>query len=115
MLKISRLTDYGTVVLAELACHQDALASATELANLTRINLPTVSKILKILNKANLIDSVIESSSNIKGGVKDVFKIFISEASISTSPVGKFLFIVPSGKFLSKLILPLNLVIFFYY
>ena len=58
MIKISKLTDYGTVVLAELASHQHALASASELASLTGINLPTVSKILKILNKANLIDSV---------------------------------------------------------
>jgi|TARA_B110000438_G_scaffold145093_1_gene139682 FeS assembly SUF system regulator len=58
MIKISKLTDYGTVVLAELASHQHALASASELSNLSGINLPTVSKILKILNKANLIDSV---------------------------------------------------------
>jgi FeS assembly SUF system regulator len=79
MLKISRLTDYGTVVLAELACHQDALASATELANLTRINLPTVSKILKILNKANLIDSV--------RGVNGGYKLLRKASEISAADV----------------------------
>ena len=42
-----------------------------------------------------------ESSSSIKGGVKDAFNISTSEASISTSPVGKFLLIVPSGLILT--------------
>ena len=57
MLRISRLTDYGTVVLAHLA-HDDAdLVSAAEVANATGIALPTVSKLLKSLGKADLVNS----------------------------------------------------------
>ena len=57
MLRISRLTDYGTVVLAHLA-HDDAdLISAAEVANATGIALPTVSKLLKSLAKADLVNS----------------------------------------------------------
>lgn len=57
MLRISRLTDYGTVVLAHLAHDGAALASASEVAAATGIGLPTVSKLLKALGKAGLVTS----------------------------------------------------------
>lgn len=57
MLRISRLTDYGTVVLAHLAHAGAALASASEVAAATGIGLPTVSKLLKSLGKAGLVTS----------------------------------------------------------
>ena len=57
MLRISKLTDYGTVVLAELANGQPGLASAAEVASVTGIGLATVSKLLKALAKAGLVSS----------------------------------------------------------
>lgn len=57
MLKISRLTDYGTLVLAHLSAGEDGLTSAAEVATATGIALPTVSKLLKSLAKANLVSS----------------------------------------------------------
>lgn len=57
MLRISRLTDYGTVVLAHLARDDAALASAAEVASATGIALPTVSKLLKSLAKAEIVTS----------------------------------------------------------
>jgi FeS assembly SUF system regulator len=56
MLRISRLTDYATVILANLA--SGSLASAAEIAERTRIGLPTVSKLLKELQHAGLVRSV---------------------------------------------------------
>ncbi len=55
MLRISRLTDYGTMVLAELAAHQPALCSAGQLSEATRIGHPTVSKLLQSLARAGLV------------------------------------------------------------
>lgn len=57
MLRISRLTDYGTMVLAELAAQQPQLRSAGQLAETTRIGHPTVSKLLKALARAGLVES----------------------------------------------------------
>ena len=57
MLRISRLTDYGTVVLAHLARDDTDLVSAAEVAIATGIALPTVSKLLKALAKAEIVSS----------------------------------------------------------
>ncbi|HET8690914.1 MAG TPA: SUF system Fe-S cluster assembly regulator [Steroidobacteraceae bacterium] len=56
MLRISRLTDYATVILASLG--DGGLASAADIAERTRIGLPTVSKLLKSLQHAGLVRSV---------------------------------------------------------
>jgi FeS assembly SUF system regulator len=56
MLRISRLTDYATVILASLAGGR--LESAADIAERTRIGLPTVSKLLKELQHAGLVRSV---------------------------------------------------------
>ena len=58
MLRISKLTDYGTVILAALAAHPDQRLTATEVAEKTRIALPTVSKLLKSLTRGGLVVSV---------------------------------------------------------
>lgn len=55
MLRISKLTDYGTVVLAQLAAESAAVCSAAEVAAATGLGLPTVSKILKSLARAGLV------------------------------------------------------------
>jgi FeS assembly SUF system regulator len=57
MLRISKLTDYATVVLASLAEQPDQLRTAAALAVRTRIAPPTVSKLLKQLHKAGLLTS----------------------------------------------------------
>jgi FeS assembly SUF system regulator len=57
MLRISKLTDYGTVILAHLASNADRQLAAAEVAERTRIALPTVSKLLKTLQRAGLVTS----------------------------------------------------------
>ena len=57
MLRISKLTDYGTVLLADLARSDGAVCSAAELAQSTGIALPTTSKLLKSLAKHGLVTS----------------------------------------------------------
>lgn len=65
MLRVSKLTDYATVVLSYMASHNASrLFTAAELSNETGIALPTVSKILKLLTKA----SVLQSIQGAKGG-----------------------------------------------
>lgn len=57
MLRISKLTDYGTVLLAHLAASQDAVCSAADVANATGIAVPTVSKLFKSLGRSGLVTS----------------------------------------------------------
>lgn len=58
MLRISKLTDYGTVVLAHLAGGYGGVVSAAEVADATGLALPTVSKLLKALARAGLVTSM---------------------------------------------------------
>ncbi len=55
MLRITKLTDYATVVLAALAEQPGRVHSAAELAERARLELPTVSKVLKPLAHAGLV------------------------------------------------------------
>lgn len=57
MLRISKLTDYGTVVLAHIAASDSERESAADVAAATGIGLPTVSKLLKSLARAGLVTS----------------------------------------------------------
>jgi FeS assembly SUF system regulator len=57
LLRISKLTDYGTVMLAHLAGNPSAVCSAADVAATTGIALPTVSKLLKSLGHAGLVTS----------------------------------------------------------
>lgn len=58
MLRISKLTDYATVVLAELSEAPGSCRSAALLAEATRLEPPTVAKVLKTLARAGLVESV---------------------------------------------------------
>jgi FeS assembly SUF system regulator len=58
MLRISKLADYGTVIMAYMAKNVDELVSARDISENTRLALPTVSKLLKKLSQANLLVSV---------------------------------------------------------
>jgi FeS assembly SUF system regulator len=55
MLRITKLTDYATVVLCALADAPGRVHSAAELAETARLELPTVSKVLKPLAHAGLV------------------------------------------------------------
>lgn len=58
MLRISKLTDYATVILAALCERPDTVLSAAGLAERTGVGLPTVSKLLKELQRAGLVRSL---------------------------------------------------------
>jgi len=58
VLKISRLTDYGTMILVYLAPRRDGLCSASDVAAETKLALPTVQKVLKLLARSDLVESV---------------------------------------------------------
>ena len=55
MLRVTKLTDYATLVLATLAEAPARVHSAAELAERARLELPTVSKVLKPLAHAGLV------------------------------------------------------------
>ena len=57
MLRVSKLTDYATVVMTVLAAAPDSVHSAQDLAEKARLELPTVSKLLKQLAQAELVES----------------------------------------------------------
>ncbi|MET0291665.1 MAG: SUF system Fe-S cluster assembly regulator [Steroidobacteraceae bacterium] len=66
MLRISKLTDYATVVLGSLAAAPEAQRTAAELAAATHVAAPTVSKLLKQLQRAHLVSS----ARGLKGGYR---------------------------------------------
>ena len=55
MLRVTKLTDYATLVLATLAEAPARVHSAADLAERARLELPTVSKVLKPLAHAGLV------------------------------------------------------------
>jgi FeS assembly SUF system regulator len=57
MLRMTKQTDYGIVLMTHLALEAGAQHSAPELAATLRIPLPMVSKILKLLARDGLLDS----------------------------------------------------------
>jgi DNA-binding IscR family transcriptional regulator len=57
MLRMSKLTDYGTVVLAQLAASAPGWTTAGQVAEATHLGQPTVSKLLKALVHAGLVVS----------------------------------------------------------
>ncbi len=57
MLRMSKMTDYGIVLLTELAREAGATRTARELAGCTGVPMPSVSKVLKGLLHAGLLVS----------------------------------------------------------
>ena len=57
MLRVTKLTDYATVVLTVLASEPDAVASAAGLAERAGLEAPTVAKLLKPLAQAGLVEA----------------------------------------------------------
>ena len=56
MLRVTRLTDYATVVLTVLATRPGVVLSAVELADAAGLEVPTVAKVLKPLAQAGLVE-----------------------------------------------------------
>ena len=56
MLRVTKMTDYASILLACLAQQPDKVYSASELAERAKLELPTVSKVLKPLAQAGLVD-----------------------------------------------------------
>jgi FeS assembly SUF system regulator len=57
MLRISKMTDYATVLLARLASVPDRQMTAGLLSAQTHIAMPTVSKVMKLLHRRQLVSS----------------------------------------------------------
>lgn len=58
MIRIGKLTDYAMLILSEMAKDPDSTQSASFLAESLLLTAPTVSKILKILSEAGIVESV---------------------------------------------------------
>ena len=57
MLRLSRMTDFGVVVLSQMALAQEMLLTAAQLAEATGLPMPSVSKVLKLLASSHLVTS----------------------------------------------------------
>ncbi|MCC6278472.1 MAG: SUF system Fe-S cluster assembly regulator [Oligoflexia bacterium] len=57
MLRLSKLTDYGIVLLTHFAKDSESVLTSTDLAERTRVPLPTVGKLLKLLTKGEILVS----------------------------------------------------------
>lgn len=64
MLRVSKIIDYGTLVLTYMASYPDRLFSAADLACTLGLGQPVVSKVLKALGHHDLV----KSSRGAKGG-----------------------------------------------
>ena len=57
MLRVTRLADYGIVMLTFLATHPKNTYATRDIANASKLPLPIASKVLKQLGKAGLLVS----------------------------------------------------------
>jgi len=64
VLRITKQTDYGIVLLSRMAAEPERWYNAPELAAEVQLPLPTVSKILKLLGR----DGLLQSHRGVKGG-----------------------------------------------
>lgn len=79
MLRISKLADYGTVVMVYLAKSGQLLCNARDIALHTHLRVPTVSKLLKRLTAAGLLTSV--------RGVSGGYRLQRAAADISVAEI----------------------------
>ncbi len=80
MLRITRQTDYGIVLLTQYVGRAPGASfAAKDLASLTRLPVPMVSKILKLLAK----DGLLESQRGAKGG----YSLAVPPTNISVARV----------------------------
>jgi len=79
MLRISKLTDYATVLLAELSRQPERCLPASQLAESTGLEVPTVAKVLKTLARSGLVNSI--------RGVNGGYQLALASTSISVADV----------------------------
>ena len=79
MLRVGKLTDYGTVVMTSLAQQPERLQSAAEIAAELGLALPTVSKILKALVQHGLLVSL--------RGAKGGYSLAVAPEEISVAQI----------------------------
>ncbi len=58
MLRLTKLTDYGILLLTHMASDETRLFASNDLSNATHIPSPTVSKVLQTLLGAGLLESI---------------------------------------------------------
>lgn len=81
MLKISKLLDYGLLVIVTIAKNKEAPYSAMKISEVTGLNLPTVRKLLNLLANRNIVAS--------KRGVDGGYVLTRSSSSIKVLHVVK--------------------------
>jgi len=58
MFRITKLTDYGVMLMTEFATEPARLRNTAGLAEVSHLSVPTVSKVLKILLNEGLLESI---------------------------------------------------------
>lgn len=58
MLRMSKLADYGTVIMTAMARDPDAVHSASSITAATGVAMPTVAKVLKVLTRGGVVESL---------------------------------------------------------
>jgi FeS assembly SUF system regulator len=79
MLRLSRLADYGVVLMSQMAGSREPLHNAQTMADATQLPLPTVSKVLSLLARAGLLTTM--------RGAKGGFKLARSARQISVAEI----------------------------
>jgi len=79
MLRVGKLTDYGTVVMTSFARQPQRMHSANELASELGLALPTVSKVLKALVQHGLLVS--------HRGAKGGYSLAVAPEEISVAQI----------------------------
>lgn len=79
MLRISKMADYGTIILTTMAKEPERTQSVAEIVSLTGLPVPSVSKLLKRFVREGLVLSL--------RGAKGGYKLSRSPAEISTAQI----------------------------
>lgn len=79
MIQLSRMADYAVLVMANLSQNPGGLHSATELAEMSQLGVPTVSKVLKKMVKAGILSS--------ERGVNGGYRLARSATCISVADI----------------------------
>jgi len=79
MLRISKLTDYATVLMARLARQPEACVPASQLAEGCGLEAPTAAKVLKTLARSELVNSV--------RGVNGGYRLALAADEISVAAI----------------------------
>lgn len=79
MLKLGKLTDYATVLLASMATAPERLHAAQELSRNTAVAAPTVAKLMKQLQQGGLVSST--------RGARGGYRLLQNPASVTVADV----------------------------